>query len=258
MLYMAKTNSKGMCPIRCRVTYKKVRKDFSTGKFINPKHWNSKKQLVEPPEPDAALINTQLSLISTKLNQAFLLLQVNEINFDVYDIYQQYKGKPLKKERGVVEIYDMHSARIMKLIGIDIKQVTYSKYVESGRHLQAFIKHKFKSKDIKLKTLRSNFIDDCVYFLKTEQKLQQSTLNKVIQRFRKVIRYAISEDYLDKDPFMLYKAKRTKKEVIFLSPEQLKMLEETSFKIKRIQQTKDMFVFCCYTGLGFKEMVNLK
>ena len=57
---------------------------------------------------------------------------------------------------------------------------------------------------------------------------------------------------------MLYKAKGVKKEVLFLSPEQLKKLEETSFKIKRIQQIKDMFVFCCYTGLGFKKMVNLK
>lgn len=68
MLYMAKTNSKGMCPVRCRVTYKKVRKEFSTGKFINPNNWNSKKQLVEPLEPDAELINTQLSLIRTKLH----------------------------------------------------------------------------------------------------------------------------------------------------------------------------------------------
>jgi len=95
-------------------------------------------------------------------------------------------------------------------------------------------------------------------FLKTEKKFQQSTLNKAIQRFRKVIKYAISEDYMDKDPFMLYKAKRVKKEVLFLSPEQLKKLEETDFKIKRIQQIKDMFVFCCYTGLGFKEMTELK
>jgi integrase/recombinase XerD len=66
-----------------------------------------------------------------------------------------------------------------------------------------------------------------------------------------MIMYAISEDYLDKDLFMLYKAKRVKKEILFLSPEQLKKLEESNFKIKRIQQIKDMFVFCCYTGLGF-------
>ena len=258
MLYMAKTNSKGMCPIRCRVTYKKVRKDFSTGKFINPIHWKSKQQLVEPPEPDAELINTQLSLIRTKLNQAFLFLQVNEINFDVQDIYQQYKGKPLKKERGVLEVYDMHSARIKKLIGIDIKQVTYSKYLESGVHLKDFIKHKFKVKDIQFKALKSSFLMHYEYYLKTDKKFQQSTLNKAIQRFRKVITYAVSEDYLDKDPFMLYKAKSVKKEVLFLSPKQLKKLEEISFSIVRIQQIKDMFVFCCYTGLGFKEMSNLK
>ncbi len=95
-------------------------------------------------------------------------------------------------------------------------------------------------------------------FLKTEKKFQQSTLNKVVQRFRKVVMFAISEDYLDKDPFMLYRAKTVKKPIVFLSPEQLKKLEETKFSIPRIQQIKDMFVFCCYTGLGFAEMSNLK
>ena len=242
--------------IFCRLTYLKQRKQFSTGIFIKQSNWYSKQQLVEPPEPDAELINTQLSLIRTKLNQAFLFLQVNELNFDVHDIYQQYKGKPLKKERGVMEVYHMHSTRIKKLIGIDLKQVTYNKYLESGVHLQSFITHKFKQKDIKLKTLRSNFIDDYVYFLKTEKKMQQSTLNKAVQRFRKVMKYAIAEDYLNKDPFMLYKPKTVKKEVVYLTPEQLKKLEETNFTIQRIQQIKDMFVFCCYTGLGFKEMVN--
>ena len=157
-----------------------------------------------------------------------------------------------------MEVYNLHSDRIKKLIGIDIQLVTYQKYIESGRHLQSFIKHKFRAKDIQLKALRSNFLNQYEYYLKTEKNFQQSTLNKAIQRFRKVIRYAVAEDYLAKDPFLLYKAKRVKKEVLFLPPGQLKKLELTDFKILRIQQIKDMFVFCCYTGLGFKEMVNLK
>ncbi len=66
-----KLNKKGLCPINCRLTFSKSKKHFSTGLFINPKHWNSKQQLVEPSEPDAELINTQLSLIKTKLSQAF-------------------------------------------------------------------------------------------------------------------------------------------------------------------------------------------
>ena len=116
--------------VKCRITYKKKRKEFSTGISINPSNWNSKQQLVEPPEPDSELINTQLSLIRTKLNQAFLFLQVNESDFDANDIYLHYKGKPLKKDYGVVEVYSLYLARIQKLIGIDIKQVTYDKYVD--------------------------------------------------------------------------------------------------------------------------------
>lgn len=254
----SKVNNKGLCGITCRTTYKKKRKQFSTGISIYPSFWNSKQQVVEVLEPDAELINTQLSLIRTNLTQAFLFLQVKGSDFTVDDIYKQYKGETPKKEFGVMEVYSLHSARIKKLIDIDIQMVTYTKYVESGRHLQAFIKHKFKAKDIQLKALRGSFLEHYEYFLKTENKFQQSTLNKAIQRFRRVVRYAVSEDYLDKDPFMMYKAKRVKKEVVFLSPEQLKKLEETNFKIKRIQQIKEMFVFCCYTGLGFKEMVNLK
>lgn len=253
-----RSNRSNKCALKCRITYNKVRKEFATGKFINPKHWNSKQQLVEPPEPDAELTNTQLSLIRTKLNQAFLFLQVNEVEFDVNDIYSQYKGKPLKKDYGVVEVYKLYLLRIKKLIGIDLKQVTYDKYVESGRHLKSFIRYKFNSNDIKLKTLKSSFVTHYEYYLKTEKKFQQSTLNKAIQRFRRVIKYALSEDYLAKDPFTMYKPKTVKKKVLFLSTEELKKLEETDFEIHRIQQIKDMFVFCCYTGLGFSEMINLK
>ncbi len=258
LLNKAKTNSKGKSPLKVRITFRKKRKEFSTGLCIKPNNWNSKQQTVEPPEPDAELQNTQLSLIKTKLSQAFLFLQVKGSEFDVDDIYKQYKGETPKKEFGVIEVYNLHSDRIKKLVGIDIKEVTYSKYIESGRHLKSFINHKFKSKDIKLKTLKSSFLEHYEYYLKTEKKFQQSTLNKAIQRFRKVIKYAVSEDYLDKDPFILYKAKRVKKKVLFLSPEQLKKLEKTEFKIKRVEQIRDMFVFCCYTGLGFTEMKSLK
>lgn len=258
LLHKTKLNLLGKCPLIIRITFNKKRKEFSTGLKIKPQNWNSKQQRIEPPEPDADIISTQLSLIKTKLSQAFLFLQVKGSEFDVDDIYKQYKGETPKKELGVMEVYNIHSDRIKKLVGIDIKQVTYSKYVESGRHLQSFLKHKYNAKDIKLKALKSSFLEHYEYYLKTEKKFQQSTLNKAIQRFRKVVKYAISEDYLDKDPFILYKAKRVKKEVVFLSPEELKKLEETDFKIKRVQQIKDMFVFCCYTGLGFTEMKQLR
>ena len=163
-------NPEGKTAIGCRITYAKQRKQFSTGQFINPNNWNVKQQFVEPPEPDAELTNSQLSLIRTKLSQAFLFLQVRDIDFTVNDIYIQYKGETNKKDFGVMEVYNLHSARIKKLIGIDIKQVTYQKYLESGVHLKGFIKHKFKTKDIQFKALRSSFLTHYEYYFSKQRK----------------------------------------------------------------------------------------
>ena len=82
-----KKNAKGLCALMCRLTYNKIRKSFSTGQFINLDHWNSKQQLVKPPESNSDYINSQLSLIKTKINRAFLLLQVKEEPFNGNDIY---------------------------------------------------------------------------------------------------------------------------------------------------------------------------
>ncbi|MEO9662919.1 MAG: Arm DNA-binding domain-containing protein, partial [Maribacter dokdonensis] len=40
LLKKDKTNQKGTCPIYCRITYLKKRKQFSIGEFINPLEWN--------------------------------------------------------------------------------------------------------------------------------------------------------------------------------------------------------------------------
>ena len=47
-----KLNSKGLCALMCRLTYKKARRTLSTGLSINPSLWNSKQQLVKLPESD--------------------------------------------------------------------------------------------------------------------------------------------------------------------------------------------------------------
>ncbi|WP_353118772.1 Arm DNA-binding domain-containing protein [Myroides odoratus] len=73
LLQKNRTNQKGTCPIRCRLTYLKTRKEFSTGLFINPKYWQNSKQRAHPPNEENNFINTQLSLIKNHINQAFFI-----------------------------------------------------------------------------------------------------------------------------------------------------------------------------------------
>jgi len=80
-------NTKGLSPIRCRLTYNKNRKDFSTGLFINSDHWDPKKQRLLDQSDQEETTNMQLSLIENKISKAFLMLQVKDVPFTVQDIY---------------------------------------------------------------------------------------------------------------------------------------------------------------------------
>ena len=202
--------------------------------------------------------NTQLSLIINKMNQAFLLLQVQESSFTVDDIYSLFKGEKLKKEYNTVEYFEVFLENLKRLIGIDLKQVTWNKFFYVKQHIKAFIKWKYQRNDYALKDLKLQFLHDFEYYLKVEKRQAQITINKSIQRFRKPVKVAVAEGYLDRDPFMLYKTKSAKKEVVFLSVEELKRLEEYQFSQRRLEDVKNMFIFCCYTGLAYAEMSALK
>ena len=195
LLKKVRLNKQGKCPIRCRVTYLKKRKEFATGLFINPDHWNNGVQIAEPPNPENNIINTQLSLISQKISEAFLILQVLPDTFDVDDIYRKYKGEDVKTEITILGAYDLHNEKMKKLIGVDFNKLSWSRYLESRRKVAEFIKSRYKKQDVKLKQLDMKFIKDLEYYWKTEKKLRQATIYRSMQRVKKIIQFAIDENY---------------------------------------------------------------
>ncbi|KFE99892.1 integrase [Chryseobacterium formosense] len=258
VLDKSKSNSKGLAPLKCRITYRGERKPFATGLFINPENWNNKQQKVKPLNSENETINTQLSLIKNKINQAFLFLQVNEEEFDVEDVFLQYKGDPPKKNKTILQLFQEHNDRIEKLIGKEYSIATLWKFKQAKELLKDFIKYSFNKGDYHFKDLDLKFIQDYEFFLKAEKSLALATTNKMIQRFRKIVKLAISQDIIHKEPFVSYKVKHIKKEITYLTREELAKIEEYKFKAERLQIVADMFVFCCYTGLAYNEMVNLE
>jgi site-specific recombinase XerD len=257
VLQKIKMNKKGQCPIKCRITFLKTRKEFSIGIFINPDYWDSGKQKASPPSTDNATLNNKLSLIYHQIDRAFLMLQILPNEFDVDDIYRKYKGEDSKEEITILGAYDLHNSKTEKLIGIDFNQLSWTRYIESRRKVALFITKHYKRKDVRLKDLDLKFIQDLEYFFKTALKLKQATVYRSIQRVKKIIQFAIAENYLQKDPFHLYKNKKHKTVIIYLTDEELKQLEKHTFSQPRLQQVKDLFIFCCYTGLAYAEMSSL-
>lgn len=258
LLRRNKANIKGLCPIECRITLDKQRKPFSTGIFINPEYWNASKQKAHPPNKGNNQINTQLSLIKQQINQAFLFLQVQEKEFSVDDIYSQFKGENVKLDKSIKEMFHLHITKQEKLIGISTTKVSVAKFYQTQAHVLSFIKKKYNRSDYLLKDMSMAFITEFEFYLKTEKRFMQNTIYKTLQRFRQIVKLSIALDYLPKDPFLLYKGKKPKKEIVFLSKDELRKLEQHQFASERLQQVADMFIFCCYTGLAYTEMATLK
>lgn len=154
-------------------------------------------------------------------------------------------------------IFNLHIARQEKLIGVSTTQVSVAKFHQTKQHLKTFIKWEFQKSDYLLKDLKMSFITEFEYYLKAEKKFEANTIHKTLQRFKQVIKLAVGMDYLAKDPFLLHKNKKPKKQVIFLSKEELNRIENHLFASERLQQVADMFIFCSYTGLAYAEMANL-
>lgn len=251
-------NANNLCPLTCRITNELERKEFSTGIFISPDYWNASKQKAIPPNKINNQINTQLSLIKQDINQAFLFLQVQEKDFDVDDIYRQYKGENIKQDKSITEMFLLHITKQEKLIGISTTKVSVAKFYQTQAHVKSFIKYQYNKSDYLLKDMTMAFITEFEFYLKVEKQFKQNTVHKTIQRFKQIVKLAVGLDYLAKDPFLLYKNKKPKKQVVFLTNEELEELENHKFASDRLQQVADMFIFCCYTGLAFQEMANLK
>jgi hypothetical protein len=66
VLQKIKINKKGHCPKKCRIKFKKRRKEFSIGIFINSDYLDSGKQKALPPNIEKPFLNNKLSGIRSR------------------------------------------------------------------------------------------------------------------------------------------------------------------------------------------------
>ena len=254
IVYKSRINRSGKSPIYCRLTFKGQRRNFATGFFTIGKDWNSKNQSSSTDDK----LNQRLKIVHHKLEEIELYLNFKKDEYDVEAILALYFNKPIEeKGETVISFYNKFLNRQKDLIGKDIKQITWNKYFYIYNHLEEFLKSKSLAK-LELKELKLNLLYDFEYFLKANKGNKQITVNKTLQRFKKVIKQAQIEGFIDRDPFLGYKVKKINKQIVYLKQSELKKLEEHKFGNYRLEKVRDCFVLCCYTGLAYNEMSRLK
>ena len=68
---------------------------------------------------------------------------------------------------------------------------------------------------------------------------------------------AVEEGYISVSPFKMT-LKNEQKEVNPLTLDELRKIKNKNISLPRLAKVRDMFIFECYTGLAFTDMVNLR
>jgi integrase/recombinase XerD len=84
-----------------------------------------------------------------------------------------------------------------------------------------------------------------------------NTVMKHIERLRKVITVAVKNEWLERDPFMKFKARFIRNDREYLNEQQLAAIETKTFGFPRLEWVRDLFVFSCYTGLSYSDVMRL-
>ncbi|MCA6457470.1 MAG: site-specific integrase, partial [Chitinophagaceae bacterium] len=217
----------------------------------------AKANLVDPKSPQGNEINEYLQILKHKAYryQAEILMGGQELTIENFRF--RWLGTS-GKQRMILEIFEDHNQKVAQLVGKDFAEGTLERYITALDHTRRFIEWKYKVKDYPISKLDFGFISEYEFWLKAVRNCSHNTTMKYLANFKKIVLICVKNQWLTRDPFYGYKMK--KREVIrdFLNDEELKNIATKQFPAERLERVRDLFLFSCYTGLAYADVLKLK
>lgn len=261
LFYLRKSKSKTDSGIiYFRITINGKRAVTTTGREIPVSLWNSASGRATGSSMQAKVINRFLSKVENDIYNAHQKLVDKGRVFSSKDVIDTYLGKDKKSvgdTKMVLEIFQEHNERVNRLVGKDFAKGTAERYKTAKKHVEDYIKKEYKVSDIPVKNVNHKFITGFEYYLKTERNCGHNSAIKYITNFKKIIRIAFTNEWINRDPFQNWKAKLKVVDREFLTEEELRTLISRDIKNDRLNLVKDIFTFSCFTGLSYAEVKKL-
>jgi site-specific recombinase XerD len=255
-LRKSKVNAQAQMPIYQRITINGQRFDCSSGHFVDEAKWSSEASKMKGNTEEARMINGQLDLMRATVYETEKKLFMNQVQITFESFKNEYQGKK-ERERMLIPIFVEHNRKIKELVGLEYAPGTLERYQTSLKHTKDFLFWKYNLTDINIDKIDHAFIMEYEFYLRSVRKCNNNTAVKYVKNFHKIINQCLANGWLNKDPFVNYKAKV--KEVIreFLSEADIESMINKEFVSERLELVRDIFVFSCFTGLAYIDVKQL-
>lgn len=253
-----KTNKRGEAPVFMRLTINGERADASIKRFIEPHAWNSAKGKANEKSRGGKDLNLYLDAISANILRIQRDLELDKKEVSAQIILNRYLGKEQSDRHTLMEVFRAHNEKCRALSGISLAPGTVIRYETSLRLTEAFLRTTYKKEDCYLDEITHQFVEDYDFYLRTVRRCCHNTTTKYLLNFKKIIRIALAKGWMKKDPFAQVHFHFEPVEREFLEKQELKVLLNKEITITRLAQVRDIFCFCCLTGLAFTDVQQLK
>ena len=252
----SKITKQGLCVITGRISVDAQSSRFSTQQYIEPDRWDSKSGRAIGKSKESISLNRALDKLETEIGQHYSRLALE----DGYVTAERIKNALMgvnRKAVGLLELFREHNEEFKLRVGVNRTQVTYAQYLHSYRVLENFIKLRYQKEDIPLMQLNHPFIDAYDFHLRVDKRMNGNTVLNHIIPLRKIVRRAISQDIIKRDPFANYVAEKPLKQRRHLTMDEFQKLLTTPITEKHLERCRDMFLFAAFTGMAYADMCNL-
>jgi len=243
-------------PLYLRITLDGKRAQVSINRSVPLSLWNASAGKATGSTGEAHVLNRYLNKVQNDVYKCYQILLDKNTSFTSKQVLDLYLGKA-EKSKMLLQIFQEHNDKVNNLIGKDFASGTAERYRTAKMHVENYIRKEFKTSDIPVQDVDHKFISGFEYYLKTERKCGHNSAIKYITNFKKIIRIAFANEWIKKDPFFNWKGTLKIVDREFLSKEEIQLMIEKDLDNVRLDLVKDIFIFCCYTGLAYADVKKL-
>ena len=252
-----KNYEKGEIPIYLRITVDGIPKELSVKRCCDPSRWNPHAGRASGTKENVKTLNSYLDTYQAKVFEAKRKLVEENQMVTASAIKDTLTGVD-QRNKMLIKIFEDYNADVKKLVGLDYSNSTWTKYDRTKRLTQEFIRWKYKTEDIHIKQLDYEFVTQCELWYKTIRKCGHNTTLKYISILKMIILYCMDNQWLTYDPFARFKMTKEDVHPIFLTKEEIQRIADKEISIERLSQVRDVYLFCCFTGLAYADVEKLK
>jgi site-specific recombinase XerD len=252
----SKQTRAGLAPIYARITVKGKRSvNFSTGLTIYPHQWKpGGNGFIKGEDELTKVQNEQLIKMRADILNLYNDLERREQMITSKKLKQLYLGENLAaislKQAIIRYIEDRKKEQLTTsyLRTLEVRQRAIFRYLVEK-----------ELDEIKLFEIGISALAAIEDYHKREKHFDQSTINKIINLIKSVVDYAVRKDWLEFNPLTSHKNKKLKrKPKVYLTESEVKRIQGHQFASHRLQKIAYLFLFQCYTGLAFVDLMRFE